>query len=323
MMERIVMGGPFGLELPQVNNFPYTESPCCLFVNSGRAGLQMILENLEEKPRRVLVPRFVCDTVLQPMKRLGIPVCRYHCDDQLRPELPYDLGEDDVLLLVNYFGFTGKAVEQAARQHRGKSIIDATTALFSQTLRPCFYSPRKFCGVSDGGVACNPAAFPVVPGDRDTSAVKALFLLESIEGDSGVLGPLVDVAEKDLNGEAKAMSRLTRRLLAAYDFAEIERRRLENSAALHRLLGGINRLELPAEAPSAPMCYPLVSGIPDLHDSLLDEGIALPLFWPEVVKATRADSVENRLARTLLPLPLDQRYTPQDMERLAGLILGK
>lgn len=116
-----------------------------------------------------------------------------------------------------------------------------------------------------------------------------------------MLGPLVDVAEKDLNGEPKAMSRLTRRLLAAYDFAEIERRRLENYAALHRLLGSINRLELPAEAPSAPMCYPLVSGIPDLHDSLLDEGIALPLFWPEVVKATRADSVENRLARTLLP----------------------
>lgn len=318
-----MMGGVMGLEFPVVGNFPFTESRSCIFVNSGRAALQLLLQNREERPRRVLVPRFVCDTVLQPMKRLSIPVERYHCNDQLRPELPEDLREDDVLLLVNYFGFTGRAVEEAARQHRGTSIVDATTALFSQTQLPCFYSPRKFCGLADGGVACDSRDFSIYPNDTDSSAVKSLFLLERLETGFSLASHLCELAEQDLNTEPRDMSPVTRSLIDAYDFDTIRHRRLENYAALHRLLGGINRLELPEHAPAAPMCYPLVSGIPDLRDSLIDAGVALPLFWPEVIKATTAESVENRLARTLVPLPLDQRYTPGDMEHLASLVLGK
>ena len=318
-----MMGGVMGLEFPVVENFPFTESRSCIFVNSGRAALQLLLQNREERPQRVLVPRFVCDTVLQPMKRLSIPVERYHCNDQLRPELPEDLREDDVLLLVNYFGFTGRAVEEAARQHHGTSIVDATTALFSQTQLPCFYSPRKFCGLADGGVACDSRDFSIYPNDTDSSAVKSLFLLERLETGFSLASHLCELAEQDLNTEPRAMSPVTRSLIDAYDFDTIRRRRLENSAALHRLLGGINRLELPEHAPTAPMCYPLASGIPDLRDSLIDAGIAVPLYWPEVIKATTAESVENRLARTLLPLPLDQRYTPEDMEWLANLVLGK
>ena len=70
------------------------------------------------------------------------------------------------------------------------------------------------------------------------------------------------------------------------------------------------------------MCYPLLSGIPDLRDSLIDAGIALPLYWPEVIEHTDAAQPANRLARRLLPLPLDQRYSKSDMERLISLILG-
>ena len=39
-------------------------------------------------------------------------------------------------------------------------------------------------------------------------------------------------------------------------------------------------------------------------------------------ECTDACDEENRLARTLLPLPLDQRYEKCDMERLLHLILG-
>lgn len=84
----------------------------------------------------------------------------------------------------------------------------------------------------------------------------------------------------------------------------------------------INRLTLPPLPDSAPFCYPLVSGIPHLRDSLVEAGIALPLFWPEVIRETQASSTENYLARNLLPLPLDQRYSEDDMACLIRLILG-
>lgn len=63
-----------------------------------------------------------------------------------------------------------------------------------------------------------------------------------------------------------------------------------------------------------------MTGIPDLRDALVEAGVALPLFWPEVIETTTPADTENRLARTLLPLPLDQRYTAPDMKRLCRLI---
>ena len=316
-----MMGGFMELELPEHDNFPYREGASCAFVSSGRAALQTLLANLKREPRFVFVPRFVCDTALQPLKRLRLRVRRYNCDDQLRPQLPADLSENDVLILVNYFGLTGGAVEEAARRHPGLSIVDATTALFYRTELPCFYSPRKFCGVADGGVARAPFPLELLPEEEDTSAVRALHLLVRLEEGLEPAASVCDAAEEDLNRGPLLMSPLTRRLLQAYDFESIERRRQENYDALHRRLRGINRLELPDEAPTAPFCYPLASGIPDLRDELVDSGVALPLLWPEVVKSTSAETAENRLARTLLPLPLDQRYSVDDMEELAGLIL--
>ena len=70
------------------------------------------------------------------------------------------------------------------------------------------------------------------------------------------------------------------------------------------------------------MCYQLVSGIPELRDALIDQGVRLPLYWPEVIETTNALQTENRLARTLLPLPLDQRYGEDDMRKLIRMILG-
>jgi hypothetical protein len=54
---------------------------------------------------------------------------------------------------------------------------------------------------------------------------------------------------------------------------------------------------------------------------LIDAGVRLPLYWPEVIDNTDAADTENRLARTLLPLPLDQRFTEQDMQNLPELVL--
>ena len=315
-----MMGGAFELELPVHDNFPHQQCGACAYVNSGRSALQVILQNLP-KPRRVLVPRFICDTVLQPLRRLRLRVERYGCDDQLRPQLPYDLTEDDTLILVNYFGLTGEAVDDAARQHKGVSIVDATTALFAHSVLPSFYSPRKFCGVADGGVACAPCPLSILPLEEDMSFMRSMHMLIRVESGAFVAKSACEVAEQELKCPPKIMSPLTRRLLRAYDFDKIAERRRENYAVLHRLLGGINRLELPAVPRSAPFCYPLVSGIPGLRDELVEARIALPLFWPEVIEATGAETAENRLARTLLPLPLDQRYTPEDMEDLAKLIL--
>lgn len=315
-----MMGGFFGLELPEYGNFPYPEGAGCAYLSSGRAAFECLLRNMP-RPGCILVPQFICNTVLEAPARLDIPVKRYNCTEQLTPILP-EVGENELVLLVNYFGLCDMAT--AAAQVPGRCVVDATTALYSPPLQgvPTFYSPRKFCGVADGGVACAPFPLVHLPEEESRSAASSLYLLDRVECGAESALPASEAAEQALSAPPRRMSPLTRRLLHSIDFRAAATRRMENYATLHAALGEINHLQLPEAPAHAPMCYPLVSGIPGLRDTLIDAGIALPLYWPEVIDATDAGSTENRLARRLLPLPLDQRYTKTDMEQLIRLILG-
>lgn len=317
-----MMGGFFGLELPDYGNFPYAEGPKCAYASSGRAAFEVLLQNMP-RPGRLWVPRFICDTVLQAPERLGIPVQRYGITRQLTPELP-ELSVGDIVLLVNYFGLTDEAVATAAAKLPGRCMVDATTALYTPPLPgvPTFYSPRKFCGVANGGVATAPFLLEQLPAEETCSVANSLYLLDRLVHGAEHALPASEQAEQVLAAPPRRMSRLTRRLLRSIDFENAAARRLENYATLHRELGHINRLQLPATPHHAPMCYPLVCGIPGLRDALIDTGVALPLYWPEIIEATGHSSAENQLARTLLPLPLDQRYTKTDMEWLCRQILG-
>lgn len=319
-----MMGGFFAAtELQERGDLPWEDGPCCALLSSGRAALEVLLRNLPCRPRRVWVPRMACDTLLHPPERLGLPVVRYACDEQLRPLLPTDAGEEDALILINYFGVTGAAVEAAASDFRGTVLVDATTALHAPLpahAAGIFYSFRKFLPVADGGAAV--ARYPLtrLPEAEDDSRTRERFLhLRAAQG-AHAAAAAAQEAEDSLSAPPLRLSPQTRERLRGINCAAAAARRRENYRLLHAALAPLNRLELPAEPPAAPMCYPLVSGIPDLRDSLVDAGIALPLYWPEVIAATAPHEAENRLARTLLPLPLDQRYTDADMQHLLRLI---
>ncbi len=313
-----MIGGAFGAELPQVNHFHLREGESCAYLNSGRAALECILTSMERRPARAFVPRYTCDTVLQPFEHLSIPVLRYEMSGDLctaTPLLPEQATEEDLLLLTNYFGMSDSGhLAELARVHPGPCVVDAATALYAPPMPgvPCFYSLRKFAGVPDGGVAVAP--FPLkLPQEEDFSSARAVALWERTErGAEGSL-PAFDALERELVGPPKRMSRLTRTLLGSIDWQDAAERRLLNYRALHRHFAPINRFSLPDDPPTAPFCYPLLTGIPGLRDELIDARIALPIFWTEVTRGTDAHLLSNYWARALLPLPIDQRYTPTEL----------
>ena len=309
-------------ELPDYHNFPYREGPSCAWVHSGRAAFECLLLSMP-RPARALVPRFACDTLLEPLQRLEIPVVRYPVTEQLQPCPPANVNTGDLLVLINYFGLTEDAVRAAALRHPGPVVVDATTALYSAPLPgiPSFYSPRKFAGLSDGGIACAPFNI-LLPEGEDQAATRMHALLLRSEQGPIAAATATEQAEESLSTPPRRMAPLTRQLIAATDWISAAQRRLDNYAQLHAALAPINRLQLPTNPTTAPMCYPLVCGIPGLRDELIEAGVLLPLYWPEVIDATPAEDVENRLSRTLLPLPLDQSCTASDMERLTKLILS-
>ena len=315
----------------------FRETPFCGMFHSGRAAWECILlgevrrrESQGLPPlRRVLVPRFTCATVWEPLGRIGLPGVPYGVALSLEPLLPEDAGEDDVLLLTDYFGVSGEMVMRVASSFPGLVVVDATMALFSRyggmrlpaAKWASFYSLRKFAGVPDGGVAVASFEIPL-PEAVASSEHRVEPLLRRRDGGAWAALAAGEAAEAELSAPASRMSRLTRRLVQQVDWESIDARRRENYAQLHAALGPINRLTLPETLPHGPFCYPLLSGIPGLRDDLIDRGVALPLLWPEVIENCPAESSENELARSLLPLPLDHRYSSKEMDWLIHLILG-
>lgn len=303
----------------QKEPFPYPASASCLWVNSGRAALECIIRSLPQQPEHVLLPRFICNTLTEPLQRLGIPIIRYGISPQLHPLLPRNIGQRDAIIAVNYFGLTETGVHTAAKQYPGQVIMDATTAFYTPVIPgvPAFYSPRKFTGLAEGGIAVAHHPFRYQPCATSPADTLSRQLQQSPHNEV-----LRQQAEDALTAPPQHMAPLTRELMLSTPWGTCAQKRLENYAELHRALRSINRLQLPEHPAYAPMCYPLICGLPGLRDELIDAGIHLPLYWPEVIAATESTETENYLARTLLPLPLDQRYNRTDMQRLIRLILG-
>ncbi|TML39566.1 MAG: hypothetical protein E6G25_08150, partial [Actinobacteria bacterium] len=112
------IGGVFELDLAAVleaqdapARFPEAQS-----VTSGRTALAILAE---EVPGPWLLHAYLCDSVLQPLRRAGIPFEFYPVGGDLRPRLDElersaESQSPAAILVVDYFGFP-PASEDAAR----------------------------------------------------------------------------------------------------------------------------------------------------------------------------------------------------------------
>src|SRR4029453_8685374 len=118
-------------------------------LTSGRAGFRAILESL--RPSRVLVPFYICDAALEPLRLLGIPFEFYGLTPSLDPE-PSAWPPDAGVLYVNYFDLKTRGADRLSAALGPRAIVDDTQAFFRRGRRSSwsFNSARKFFGVPDG-----------------------------------------------------------------------------------------------------------------------------------------------------------------------------
>ena len=69
------------------------------------------------------------------------------------------------------------------------------------------------------------------------------------------------------------------------------------------------------------MIYPFLCRVDGLRRRLIKNKVYVSQWWKYLLELLPADSVEADYSRYLLPLPIDQRYTPDDMHALAALVL--
>ena len=115
------------------------------------------------------------------------------------------------------------------------------------------------------------------------------------------------------------MSKLTDNLLHGIDYEFVKKRRTENFAYLHKQFEEENQLKL--ICPAGAFMYPLylMNGV-DIRKKLQEHKIFIPTLWPAVFEICNEDELEYDMAKNILPIPIDQRYSISDMEYIVGMI---
>lgn len=308
------------MELPQRGCFLHDDG---VLLNSGRNALEYVLRSMPDV-RLLWVPYYTCDSILEPITKLGIPNTFYHINERLELKDELALQDGDYLLYTNYFGIKDSYVKQLAMQYGSQLIVDNAQAWFAAPIEGVCttYSPRKYVGTPDGGIAYCPKDLDVNQFEQDRSFDRCSHLLKRI--DVGAEEGYADFKANDqalCNQPIRRMSKLTKALLSSIDFEEVKRKRIANFRYLHEALKCTNKYDVPEMTSFAcPMVYPYLTDDISLRQKLIDNKLFVATYWPNVREWTTEDMLERKLMESLLPIPCDQRYGMKEMKCIRNII---
>ena len=329
------------------------------FTASGRSALALALDRLNLSGGKVLVPDFLCTEAVYPiLERLDLQPVTFEVGPELEQSAEVVLEAASrtsalrAVILTAYFGLVepaaaGKALAEARPDL--PVILDTVQDLagLGRAKSRAAWAPwqafslHKFLPVPHGGLLVGPNLSDRRDEDCEAPVHSALaFAAAELRGhilrgeiaESSIAG--WERAFVDLSAQAEAVlpiapapfPRLSRLLLRHIDVAAAFQRRRINLAFLTERLSAVGGIRLVAPSPSAdaaPLALPvLIDGDRDrLRMLLRQRGMFCPVHWPlpDRVLGT-AGPFARHLAKQILSLPLDQRYTPEDLEELAAAI---
>lgn len=311
------IGGFFELELNK--NDEYHQK--AIRLNSARNALKLVIQL--RRYRKLYIPYFTCDAILEPILKLKIKHEFYSIDANFEPVFNFaDISKNEGFLYTNYFGIKDSFIINLKKKCRN-IIIDNSQSFYSIAHEgiDTFYSPRKFFGVPDG-------AYLYLPGcdapllNYDISLDRLSHLFKRIElGSEDAYHDFKKNDAKLIEQSPKQMSKLTRALLANINYSKVRQKRINNFTMMHNHLEQYNKIKLNMEKNSVPMVYPFLTDHPDLKQKLISNRIFVATYWPNVLNWTMQNSIEYKYASDLIHIPIDQRYNSKDMKRIIEVIL--
>ena len=310
------IGGYFSLELAKGEEYHKD----AIRLNTGRNCLEYILKTRGYK--KVYLPYYTCEVVLEPFEKLGIPYEFYHIDLNFEIRDRLTLKANEALLYVNYYGLKQRYVEQLAEKTGERLIVDNTQAFYAKPIDgiDTFYTCRKFFGVPDGAYLYTDKKLDEEL-DQDLSYDRMTFLDKRIDlGAEAAFDDFQNLSKSLVGQPIKLMSNLTLRLMQSIDYKRIAQQRRENYMQLHETLGSSNTIILSLEEDAVPMVYPYLAPVKGLREKLIENKIFVARYWPNVLGWTAEVDLEQLLAYQMQPLPIDQRYGEEVMDKIIDLL---
>lgn len=301
------IGGYFELEISNRGSIYHDKA---LALNSGRNAFEYILTNKGYK--RIHIPYFTCDVMLQPIKKLNLEFVFYHIDETFKP-LINNYRIDDAILYTNYFGLNHHNIELLVNEYQNV-IIDNAQAFFDKPIDDVstFYSPRKFLGLPDGGFVYDNNVQSNKKYEKDNSLGRIMHLLIRIENGAESGFDLFKANDAKLDNQPiKLMSSITKKILNGVDFDDVIKKRLNNFNYIHKSLKHSNKLTPLIDNATiiCPLVYPYwVHDGSELRKLLANNKIFTATYWSNVLEWVENNAIEFEFTNNIVCLPIDQKY---------------
>jgi hypothetical protein len=305
------IGGFFELELPHGESRLH---PQALALSTGRACMMVMLRHLA--PRRVYIPYYTCDATLAPFKQLGIETRFYALDETLFPQKLPALNKGEYIFWINYFGVCEQHTRKIKEHFGPQALLDDVHAFFrtGHSGHWSFTSARKYFGVPDGAFLYAP-----VPLNLQTARFQDISLEPGVLRKLGLQAEAYKASlryERSLDCSVHRISEVSEGILRGVNLNGVEEARRRNFEYLHSALGKYNQFPL-GKVSEVPFCYPYLPNSHVNRKALYSQGLFVPTFWSDTcTRNLDGFTFEKRISKELLPLPIDHRYTPMDLQRM-------
>lgn len=304
---------------------------------SGRAALYQILKYLNEERgiNSILLPDYLCDTILVPVRKLDFEYTFFPLNDKL--ELEQDkfkevYKKNVAVLLINYFGLQDLTEQIAIIRNIDADaiIIEDDVQAYFEFKKPLgdvdfkYTSLRKTFAIPDGGLVKTEHPLPVIDKPNTFGQYKAAAALMKAmrEGnfDDNVYLDISKIGGSKIDDELDcSMSLVSERLYACLDEEDVKSRRQKNSKCLVKKLSdeGIQTL-LPVSEDKVPLFVPIyLENRDEVRKRMFHNEIFCPVHWPLTGMKVQKGL---EMAAHELSLVVDQRYNEDDMNTIISLI---
>lgn len=289
-----------------------------IYLNSARNALRYIVR--VQGIKHIFLPYFTCPVVWDALKEEGCRFDFYDIDRDLKPILD-NIPKTAYIVCNNYFGIQTNLMRRLTVEYEN-IIIDNAQAFYAPQLGlGSFYSPRKFFGLPDGGIALLSDDAHLELDQDHLSHTRCEHLLKRY--DLGANAAYNDFVKNDaslINENIMYMSALTSALMKNIDYKCVKERRRENYAYLHSYLSDINLLSMELSDDDVPLTYPLLIEAEGMREYLISHKIYIPKYWPNIDEYAPHESNAMYMSDNLISIPLDQRYDINDMQRIIHIL---
>ncbi|NFN92760.1 DegT/DnrJ/EryC1/StrS aminotransferase family protein [Clostridium botulinum] len=324
----------------KLNNFANTQA---VFLSGGQSAIRFILKEINLKNHEyILMPSYLCPSILYNFQSLNIKYKFY----KINADLSIDLNDikDKIyknniksVFFINYFGFYhNEKTINYLKKLKGQDITiieDAVQMLWFERKEfigdYVFNSYRKFLPIDGAIVLCNKTRKYKFTEDTYSINVRFARLKKTFFNKFGIGSEydflkLYEKAEEEYykRKEIIGMDSESRNLLSKVDYEFILKKRKKNYSYLYDKLKCNNKIKMIYDKKT--ICNNSVLGLPiliknrnEVREKLRKLNIYCPVHWDITKECWSSGYVDSRyLSERILTLPIDQRYSFEDMNKL-------